>query len=57
MLRARAGIHILDLGEEEARAAGCVGTDPLRLTVCFEGGIGGYEADEILIEGTKASQQ
>lgn len=42
---------MLDLGGEKGRAAGCVGTDPLRLTVSFEGGIGGYEADEILIEG------
>lgn len=46
-----AGINVLDLGGEKGRAAGCVGTDPLRLTVSFDGGIGGYEADEILIEG------
>ena len=42
---------MLDLGGEQGRAAGCTGTDPLRLTVSFEGGIGGYEADEMLIEG------
>lgn len=50
--RPATGINVLDLGGETGRAAGCVGTDPLRLTVSFEGGIGGYEADEILIEGT-----
>lgn len=53
ILRPLAGINVLDLGEEEGRDAGCVGTDPLRLTVSFEGGLGGYEADEMLIEGTK----
>lgn len=42
---------MLDLGGKKGRSAGCVGTDPLRLTVSFEGDIGGYEADEILIEG------
>lgn len=45
---------MLDLETEDARAAGFVGTDPLRLTVSFDGGIGGYEADEMLIEGVKA---
>lgn len=47
---------MLDLGGETGRAAGCVGTDPLRLTVSFEGGIGGFEADEILIEGKVTRQ-
>lgn len=46
-----AGISVLRLGRESVLAASCVGTDPLRLTVSFEGGIGGYEADEMLIEG------
>lgn len=45
---------MLDLGGEKGSAAGCVGTDPLRLTVSFEGGVGGYEADEMLIEGERA---
>ncbi|CAN0361392.1 unnamed protein product, partial [Ectocarpus sp. 8 AP-2014] len=31
------GINVLDLGGEKGSAAGCVGTDPLRLTVSFEG--------------------
>lgn len=43
---------MLELGGKEGRAAGFVGTDPLRLTVSFEGGLGGYEADDMLIEGT-----
>lgn len=45
------GIRVLELGGEEGRATGFVGTDPLRLTVSFEGGLGGYEADDLLIEG------
>lgn len=42
---------MLELGGEKERAAGFVGTDPLRLTVSFDGGFGGYEADELLIDG------
>lgn len=42
---------MLELGGKEGRVAGFVGTDPLRLTVSFEGGLGGYEADDMLIEG------
>lgn len=42
---------MLELGGEKERAAGFVGTDPLRLTVSFDGGVGGYEADELLIDG------
>ncbi|CAM9741199.1 unnamed protein product [Laminaria digitata] len=44
------GVNVLELGGEKERAAGFVGTDPLRLTVSFDGGIGGYEADELLID-------
>lgn len=46
-----AGVNVLELAGEKERAAGFVGTDPLRLTVSFDGGIGGYEADELLIDG------
>lgn len=46
-----AGVNVLELGGEQERAAGFVGTDPLRLTISFDGGIGGYEADELLIDG------
>lgn len=42
---------MLELGGEHGNEAGFVGMDPLRLTVSFEGGLGGYEADEMLIEG------
>lgn len=48
---------MLELGGEEGRVAGFVGTDPLRLTVSFEGGLGGYEADDILIEGAYAAHR
>eukprot|EP00904_Undaria_pinnatifida_P009756 jgi/Undpi1/5910/HiC_scaffold_2.g01184.m1 len=44
------GVNVLELGGEQERAAGFVGTDPLRLTISFDGGIGGYEADELLID-------
>lgn len=48
-----AGVRMLELGGEHGHTAGFVGVDPLRLTVSFDGGLGGYEADEILIEGVK----
>lgn len=42
---------MVELGEEVGREAGFVGTDPLRLTVSFDGDFGGYDADDMLMEG------
>lgn len=42
---------MVDLEEEVGREASFVGTDPLRLTVSFDGGFGGYDADDMLMEG------
>lgn len=47
-----AGVRALEFEGEYDEAMGFVSTDPLRLTVSFDGGLGGFEADEILIEGT-----
>ncbi|CAM9355960.1 unnamed protein product [Sphacelaria rigidula] len=44
------GVRALEFEGEYDGAVGFVRTDPLRLTVSFDGGLGGFEADEILIE-------
>lgn len=45
------GVRLLELGEEEIKAAGVIGMDPLRLTLLFDKGLGGFEADDMLTEG------